>query len=78
MIPGLQGVGFWWCGACPHVTSPVVGRSEYHTLPFSTGIEKIPVGATIRHPISREDFDWQVDRLHRGGGHPARTKSHMN
>ena len=68
VIPGLKGLGTWWCGACSRVTSPVVDRSEYRTLPFPTaGIARIPEGATLRGPITREDFDWQVEQLRRGG-----------
>jgi hypothetical protein len=37
-------------------------------MPFPTaGIAKIPAGATLRGPITREDFDWQVNQLRRGG-----------
>ena len=68
MIPGLTRASTWWCGACSRVTSPVVNRSEYVSLPFPTeGIARAPAGATLRGPIAREDLDWQLSQLRKGG-----------
>ena len=69
MVPGLKGKGAWWCRACSHVTIPTVHSSEYGALPLLTaGIAKIPLGATLRGPITRKDFNRQVDQLRKGGG----------
>jgi hypothetical protein len=67
LIPGLTTGGTWWCGGCSRVTTPVVNSSEYNAFPFPTeGIAKVPAGATLRGPITREDFDFHVDQLRRG------------
>jgi hypothetical protein len=40
---------------------------EYEALPFPTaGIAKVPAGETLRGPITREDFEWQIGQLRRG------------
>ena len=68
MVPGLKGKGTWWCAACSRTTTPSVDRSEYEAVPLLTaGIAKIPAGATLRGPITREDFNWQVEKLRKGG-----------
>ena len=46
------------------ISSPVVDRHEYDSLPFSTaGIAQVPGGATLRGPVEREDLDWHLARL---------------
>jgi len=68
MVPGLKSEGAWWCRACSRATIPAVDSVDYNTLPLLTaGYNKIPAGATLRGPITREDFTWQVEKLRKGG-----------
>ena len=63
-MPGLMALGNWWCSTCLRISSPVVDRHEYDSLPFSTaGIAQVPGGATLRGPVEREDLDWHLARL---------------
>jgi hypothetical protein len=44
--------------ACSCATNPVVNSIEYDALPFPTaGIAKVSAGATLRGPVTSEDFD---------------------
>ena len=63
-IPGLTGLGNWWCCSCSQTSSPVVEKCEYNSLPFSTaGIPRVQGGATLLGPVEREDLDWHLARL---------------
>ena len=49
-IPGLTGLGNWWCSNCSRISSPVVDSHEYNSLPFLTAghcIGRVPGGATL-------------------------------
>ena len=66
-VASLSETSNWWCCGCSHASRPVVASSDYAQLPFSTaGIPRIPVGATLRGPISRADLDWYIGTLRHG------------
>ena len=66
-VPGLTKPGRWWCSECSHFSTPVVEKSAYSRIPFDTAsIARVPAGATLRGPITREDFDWYLTTLRTG------------